>query len=427
MSQFDRWIERLAWRVRWGEFLHRAANWLAIYLMVAGGVVLAAKLLVPRETWPGPLSGEYAAAVGWLLVICGLGAAVPLLVSWRRSAQSRLSRTDLVAWLDRRLGAGGLLMTLSETPDVTDSTDVTETADASARWSAKLPGQDAAWQMSMPLLRPTRFTRYLAVPVLFAMIACVVPWRTAYSSSTLRDTVGQRETQQLVQLLEELKQAGVLDEKEQEKLDEEIRKLADDTRRSPLTHEKWETVDSLREQMQMRLDSTARSLDKALAAVESLESAEFDAKGELSKLDQQYSEQQLEDIRDALKNKSLDELPPSLQDLVRRYQRQQSGKGRQGQGKQGKGEKGEVGKGNKSGGKKDGTGQGKKGGGKKGETGQGQQGQGKRSSSGAGRFGLPSDPAERQQALQDLKEFLEQESRQLEQLQQQAQRNPGGT
>ena len=429
MSQFDRWIERLAWRVRWGEFLHRAANWLAIYLMVAGGVVLAAKLLVPRETWPGPLSGEYAAAVGWLLVICGLGAAVPLLVSWRRSAQSRLSRTDLVAWLDRRLGAGGLLMTLSETPDSTEVTDVTETADASARWSEQLPGQDSAWQMSMPLLRPIRFTRYLAVPVLFAMIACVVPWRTAYSSSTLRDTVGQRETQQLVQLLEELKQAGVLEEKEQEKLDEEIRKLADDTRRSPLTHEKWETVDSLREQMQMRLDSTARSLDKALAAVESLESAEFDEHGEVSKLAQQYSEQLLEDIRDALKNKSLDDLPPSLQDLVRRYQRQQSGKGkgRQGQGKQGKGEKGEAGKGNKSGGKKDGTGQDKKGGGKKGETGQGQEGQGKRSSSGAGRFGLPSDPAERQQALQDLKEFLEQESRQLEQLQQQAQRNPGGT
>jgi hypothetical protein len=192
--------------------------------------------------------------------------------------------------------------------------------------------------------------------------------------------------------------------------------------------------------MQMRLDSRSRSLDKALAAVESLESAEFDAKGELTNLDQQYSEQLLEDIRDALKNKSLDELPHSLQELARRYQRQQSGRGK---GQQGKGPKGEAGKvnksggkksesgqGNKSGGKKPGTGKGKKGGGKKGETGEGQQGegkQGKRSSSGASRFGLPSDPAERKQALQDLKEFLEQESRQLEQLRQQAQRNPGGT
>ena len=399
MSQFEHWIERLARRVRWGEFLHRAANWLAVYLLVVGGVVLAGKLLVPRETWPGPLGGGYATSVGWLLVICGLGAAVPLVISWRRSARSRLSRTDLVAWLDRRLGAGGLLMTLSETPAASDDED--------GRWSATLPGHDAAWRMSMPAVRPTRFTRYLAVPVLFAVIACLIPWRAAYSSSILRDTVGQRETQALVELLEELKQAGVLQEKEQQQLDEEIRKLAEDTRQKPLTHEKWETVDTLREQMQMRLDSSARSLDKALAAVESLESAEFDADGELTNLDQQYSEQLLDDIRDALKNKSLDELPPSLQDLARRYRRQQSGRGKEGQ-------QGEADKGSQGGGK---TGKGKQGEGK----------QGKQSSSAGGRFGLPSDPAERQQALQDLKEFLEQESRQLEQLQQQAQRNPGGT
>ena len=49
MSQFDRWIDRLALRVRWGEFLHRAAKGLPIYLVVAGTVILACKLLVPRE------------------------------------------------------------------------------------------------------------------------------------------------------------------------------------------------------------------------------------------------------------------------------------------------------------------------------------------------------------------------------------------
>jgi len=409
MSQFDRWIERLALRVRWGEFLHRAANWLAIYLVVVGGVVLAGKLLVPRDIWPGPLAGEYAMAVGWLLLICGLGALVPLVISWRRSSQSRMSRTDLVAWLDRRLGAGGLLMTLSENPGSAD--------DEAAGWAKELPERDAAWRMSMPAIRPTRFTRYLAVPVLFAVIACVIPWRSAYSSAILRDTVGQRETRELVELLEELKEAGVLEEKEQEQLDEEIRKLAEDTRKTPLTHEKWETVDSLREQMQMRLDSSARSLDKALAAVDSLESAEFDANGELTNLDQQYSEQLLDDIRDALKNKSLDELPPSLQDLARRYQRQQADQGEE---KQGAGKTDPDGKGNKSGNK---TGKGQKG--QKG--GQGGEKQDKTSSSAGRQFGLPSDPAERQQALQDLKEFLQQESRQLEQLQQQAQRNPGGT
>ncbi|GIS58361.1 MAG: hypothetical protein CM1200mP2_05860 [Planctomycetaceae bacterium] len=81
----------------------------------------------------------------------------------------------------------------------------------------------------------------------------------------------------------------------------------------------------------MRLDSSARSLDKALSAVTSLESAEFDSNGELTDLDPEYSEQLLEDIRDALKNTSIDELPPSLQDLARRYSRQQAGQKGEGQ------------------------------------------------------------------------------------------------
>ena len=41
MSQFDQWIDRLARRVRLGEFLHRAANWLAVYLLAVGGLILA--------------------------------------------------------------------------------------------------------------------------------------------------------------------------------------------------------------------------------------------------------------------------------------------------------------------------------------------------------------------------------------------------
>ena len=423
MSQFDQWIDRLARRVRIGEFLHRAANWLAVYLLAVGGLILAGKLLVPRELWPGPLGGDYRSAVSWLLVLCGLGAAMLLAITWWKSERSRLSRTDLVAWLDRRLEAGGLLMALSETATATD--------DQPSRWATALPAHQEAWRKSMPPVRPRRFTRYLAVPVLFTIVACVVPWRAAFSSSTLQNTVGQRETQELVELLEELREAGVLEEQEQEKLDEEIHKLAEDTKRSPLTHEKWETVDSLRERMQMRLDSSARSLDKALSAIDSLEAAEFDQNGELTNLDQEYSEQLLEDIRDALKNTSMDELPPSLQDLARRYQRQQAGQ--EGEKQKGEKQKGEKQKGEDG---KERKGQGKQAGDKSGRQGKanrsgGKTGAAKRSKSSSGgksrRFGLPRDPAERQQALQDLKEFLQQESQQLQQIQQQAQRNPGGT
>ena len=420
MSQFDQWIDRLARRVRLGEFLHRAANWLAVYLLVVGALILAGKLLVPREIWPGPLGGGYRPAVSWLLVLCGLGSAVLLAISWWKSERSRLSRTDLVAWLDRRLGVGGLLMTLSETATAAD--------DQAASWATALPEHQEVWRKSMPPVRPRRFTSHVAVPVVFAIVACVVPWRMAFSSSTLQNTVGQRETQELVQLLEELKEAGVLEQQEQEKLDEEIRKLAEDTSRSPLTHEKWETVDSLRERMQMRLDSSARSLDKALSAVTSLESAEFDSNGELTDLDSEYSEQLLEDIRDALKNTSIDELPPSLQDLARRYSRQQAGQEGEGQkGEDGKEPKGQETKAGRDG-KDQAQGKGRKGQGKQAKDKSGRRGKKNKSAGGTNRrFGLPRDPAQRQQALQDLKEFLQQESQQLQELRQQAQRNPGGT
>tara|TARA_B100001167_G_C16540708_1_gene198832 strand:- start:6 stop:551 length:546 start_codon:yes stop_codon:yes gene_type:complete len=181
----------------------------------------------------------------------------------------------------------------------------------------------------------------------------------------------------------------------------------------------------------MRLDSSARSLDKALLAITSLESAEFDSNGELTDLDPEYSEQLLEDIRDALKNTSIDELPPSLQDLARRYRRQQAGQDGEGQkGEDGKERKERKGQGKQAGrdGKDQAQGKGRKGQGKQAGDKSGRQGKKNKGAGGTNRrFGLPRDPAQRQQALQDLKEFLQQESQQLQQLQQQAQRNPGGT
>ncbi|GIT29349.1 MAG: hypothetical protein Ct9H300mP1_13950 [Planctomycetaceae bacterium] len=74
----------------------------------------------------------------------------------------------------------------------------------------------------MPPVRPRRLPAR-GCPWVFAIVACVVPWRMAFSSSTLQNTVGQRETQELVQLLEELKEAGVLEQQEQEKLERRSR------------------------------------------------------------------------------------------------------------------------------------------------------------------------------------------------------------
>lgn len=367
MTQFDFWLERLARRVRWGEFLHRVANWLAVYLLAAGTIVLMGKLAVPRQSWPGPLEAADQQAVAWLLGLVVLGGALPVGVTWWLSQRSRMTRVDLVAWLDRRLDAGGLLMTLSETPD--------------SSWNERLPVAEAAWKRCLPQVRPRRFTRQLLVPVVFLVIACAMPWRTALPGTVLRDTVGQRETGELVRLLEELKEAGILEEEEQEQLDEAIEQLAADTRREPLTHEKWETVDTLRERMQMKLDSANLSVQKALESIKALEELEFDKSG--APLDEKHAEQLRQDIEEALKKitqgKSPGDLPESLKELARRLKRQQEGQksgGREGQSRQ---------------------------------------------------FQLPRDAAQRQQALQELQEFLQQESQRLQELRQQAQRNPGGT
>ena len=258
-------------------------------------------------------------------------------------------------------------MTLSETPD--------------SSWSERLPVAEAAWKQCLPQVRPRRFTRQLLVPVVFLVVACAVPWRTVVPGTVLRDTVGQRETEELVKLLEELKEVGVLEEEEQEQLEEAIEQLAADTRREPLTHEKWETVDTLRERMQMRLDSASLSVQKALESIQAIEEMEFDENG--VPLDDKHAEQLRQDIEEALKKltqgKSLGDLPQSLKELAQRLKRQQEGQ--------------------KSG---------------------GTEGQGRQ-------FQLPRDAAQRQQALQELQEFLEQESQRLQELRQLAQRKPGGT
>ncbi|GIT29350.1 MAG: hypothetical protein Ct9H300mP1_13960 [Planctomycetaceae bacterium] len=80
--------DRLARRVRLGEFLHRAANWLAVYLL-GSGPDPGRQVLVPREIWPGPWVAV-TSGVSWLLVLCGLGSAVLLAISWWKSERSRL-------------------------------------------------------------------------------------------------------------------------------------------------------------------------------------------------------------------------------------------------------------------------------------------------------------------------------------------------
>lgn len=335
MTIMDRWIDRYLKRLAFGQFLGRAAEWGAGFLFVFGTAVLLVKLLVPL-LWPHVL---------WLAF-----AAIPVTTAaWFLSRRNRYTREESVALLDKKLSAGGLLMTLVETPDEV--------------WNRQLPEEQMVWQESLPKVRPIRISRYLALPLAFAIGACFVPLRNAMTEPVLRNTVGRQASQELEEMLNLLEESDVLEEEEEKELREEIEKLSEETKQNPLTHEKWETVDALRQRLQIQLDQTDMTVSKAQNALASLANA-----GEAGQqLSLERTTQLEQDVMDA------------LQQLARN--------GAFSKGKQGS---------NKN----------------------------MQQFAKSGEFKLPSDQAAREKMLQELKEFLDKESEKLSEARSQC---PGGT
>ena len=335
----DRWVDRYLRRVRVGQFLCKAADWLVVCLLVFGSAVLAVKLLLP-QFWPYVL---------WL----GCATIPSVLIAWMVARRSPFTRTESVARLDHKLGAGGLLMTLSETPD--------------EHWQMRLPQGNQVWRDSLPKVQPRRFARHLSLPLLFATAACLVPLRQARTTPLLPTMVGQQASGQLEELLSLLEEAAVIEEEEREQLHEEIAKLTEETERVPLTHEKWETIDALRERMMMRLDTGELMVSKAQSAIEALAGAGND--GALS-LSAERVEELEQDILDALqamgKGGSLSRASPQLRSALQQLLKN-------------------------------------------------------------GKLGLAQDGAERQQLLSDLDEFLAAESGRLGELHDQCDFAAGGT
>ncbi len=346
MTARDRWIDRHLRRMHFGQFLQRAAEWLAGYLFVFGGAVLLVKLLLP-QFWPDVL---------WLAV-----ASIPVtFVAWRVARLHAYTRAESVVLLDRRLDAGGLLMTLSEADD--------------AEWERHLPQAETLWRESLPRVRPVRFSKFLGLPLLFAVCSCFVPLRTASTEPILYNTVARTATTQLEEMLEELDEADVLEEEEKEKLREEIEKLTEETKEVPLTHEKWEVVDHLREQMRLRVDTSALTISKAQSALSELKQASAKDGIELSDDRALMLEK---DVLDALKKMAasgdFSGASEEMQDMLQRLTKQKNA-------------------------------------------------------------GLPQDAQARQQMLDELQEFLDQEAQKLEELRQKCQGEncphcgkPGGT
>src|SRR4051812_31133430 len=120
MYPMNRWIERFHTRILWGEFLHRVANGLVIYLFVFGTAVLTVRLTLP-QLWPHVL---------WLAA-----GAVPVAAwAWWVAKKNLQPRQVTVAMLDQQLDAGGLLMTLAERPD--------------SKWNEQLNQFDGLWSQA---------------------------------------------------------------------------------------------------------------------------------------------------------------------------------------------------------------------------------------------------------------------------------------
>ena len=245
MLPMNRWIEQFQRRIVIGEFVHRVADGLAIFLFVWGTLVLGVRLAVP-QLWPHVL---------WLMI----GAFPVAAVAWWVARKRQQSRRETIAMLDRKLQAGGLLMTLAERPDV--------------EWTEHLPQIQSLWQNALPRLFPKRFAANLALPLVFAVAACFVPLREARSTPTVPLAVAQQATQQLEELKESLDKADILREEEKQQLEDEVAKLQQETKDTPLTHENWETVDALTERLQLRVDDAAAHASKFQEAIAQLAKA----------------------------------------------------------------------------------------------------------------------------------------------------------
>lgn len=332
----ERWIQRYHRRLELGRFLARAADWLAAFLFVFGAAVLLTKLWL-ADYWPSVL---------WLGAV-----AVPLVLAAGILSRRRggYSRSESAALLDRKLETGGLLMTLAEHPD--------------DHWSGRLPEVETVWRKSLPKVRPVRLIKVLALPALFAVGSCFVPLREAQTEPVLRNTAARQAVEELDETLNLLEKAEVLDPEDEKRLREEIEKLAEESRQTPLTHEKWETVDTLREELRRQLDTSTLQVSKARDAAAALAEANAPDGEPLSgERVQQLEKSLVETLQKMQKGGRGSRLPPDVQQQLQRLTK--NGQGR-----------------------------------------------------------LPKDAGQRQQLLQELQEHLQRESRRLAELRKQS---PGG-
>jgi hypothetical protein len=291
MNSFEAWIAKQRRRLSLGVFLTGLADAMALFLLAFGCSVLIVKLARPG-LWPGVLwLGALGVPVaGW---------------AWWRSRRLSFSRSQAVALLDSKAGASGLLMTLCET-GAAGSVD--------SGWAERLAAWNPNWAASLPRLRPVRAARRLWLPIVFAIGCCCVPLREARTDSLRTNFVGTQAAESLVESLQVLRETEVLEQKESQELQQAIDKLTEETKTTPLTHESWEVVDSLRETMRVRAEESMMAASKAQNALERLaDDAGQSHSAMTAERREQLEQEAIESLRKLSKDGRFSKASPDLQ------------------------------------------------------------------------------------------------------------------
>jgi hypothetical protein len=138
--------------------------------------------------------------------------------------------------------------------------------------------------------------------------------REARTESLRTNFVGTQAAESLADALQVLRESEVLEQKESQDLQQAIDKLREETKTTPLTHESWEVVDSLRETMRVRAEESMMAASKAQDALERLSADADKSQSSLSAERRDQLEQEaIESLRKLSKDGRFSKASPELQ------------------------------------------------------------------------------------------------------------------
>jgi hypothetical protein len=88
-----------------------------------------------------------------------------------------------------------------------------------------------------------RLLKYLSLPLLFLCVSIWLPPRVAQALRAQPSAISKLQTEQLEQMLAQLKEVAAVEPERSEALQEEIERLKQQTALTPLTHEDWAAFD----------------------------------------------------------------------------------------------------------------------------------------------------------------------------------------